>query len=84
MPGQPILKQIPIITNRIKQSNALTRQHTRSNNSLDCLKRLFLAALADAAAEGRGAAQLEGRMIDAASARMAENVVAQAAAIQDK
>ena len=44
----------------------------------------ILAALADAAAEGRGAAQLEGRMIDAASARMAENVVAQAAAIQDK
>ena len=37
----------------------------------------ILAALAEAAAEGRGAAQLEGRMIDAASARMAENVVAQ-------
>ena len=44
----------------------------------------ILAALAEAAAEGRGAAQLEGRMIDAASARMAENVVAQAAAIQNK
>ena len=44
----------------------------------------ILAALAEAAAEGRGAAQLEGRMVDAASARMAENVVAQAAAIQDK
>ncbi len=44
----------------------------------------ILAALAEAAGEGRGAAQLEGRMIDAASARMAENVVAQAAAIQNK
>ena len=44
----------------------------------------ILAALAEAAAEGRGAAQLDGRMIDAASARMAENVVAQAATIQDK
>jgi citrate lyase beta subunit len=44
----------------------------------------ILAALVEAAAEGRGAAQLEGRMIDAASARMAENVVAQAAAIQNK
>ena len=44
----------------------------------------ILTALAEAAAEGRGAAQLEGRMIDAASARMAENVVAQAAAIQNK
>ena len=44
----------------------------------------ILAALAEAAAEGRGAAQMEGRMIDAASARMAENVVAQAAAIQDR
>ena len=44
----------------------------------------IIAALAEAAAKGRGAAQLDGRMIDAASARMAENVVAQAAAIQDK
>ncbi|MBR12936.1 MAG: CoA ester lyase [Acidimicrobiaceae bacterium] len=44
--------------------------------------RRILAALEEAAAEGRGAAQLEGRMIDAASARMAENVVAQAAAIE--
>ena len=44
----------------------------------------IIAALAEAAAEGRGAAQLDGRMIDAASARMAENVVAQAVTIQDK
>ena len=28
-----------------------------------------------AAKEGKGAAQLDGRMIDAASARMAENIV---------
>ena len=35
----------------------------------------ILEALEQAAAEGRGAAQLDGRMIDAASARMAENVV---------
>ena len=44
----------------------------------------ILDALAEAAAEGHGAAQLDGRMIDAASARMAENVVAQAAAIEGK
>ena len=31
--------------------------------------------LAKAAAEGRVAAQLDGRMIDAASERMAENIV---------
>ena len=42
---------------------------------------LILAALAEAEAEGRGAAQLDGRMIDAASARMADNVVVVAAAI---
>lgn len=41
----------------------------------------ILAALAEAEADGRGAAQLDGRMIDAASARMADNVVAAAAAI---
>ncbi len=37
--------------------------------------RRILAALAEAAAAGKGAAQLDGRMIDAASARMAKNVV---------
>jgi malyl-CoA/(S)-citramalyl-CoA lyase len=43
--------------------------------------RRILVALEDAAREGRGAAQLDGRMIDAASARMAQNVVDMAAAI---
>ena len=46
--------------------------------------RRILIALEEAAAEGRGAAQLDGRMIDAASARMAENVVATDAAISAK
>jgi len=44
--------------------------------------RRILVALEQAAAQGRGAAQLDGRMIDAASARMAENVVNTDAAIQ--
>ncbi|XXK27827.1 HpcH/HpaI aldolase/citrate lyase family protein [Arenicellales bacterium nBUS_45] len=44
----------------------------------------ILAALAEAAAKGLGAAQLDGRMIDAASARMAENVVAMDEVIQTK
>ena len=35
----------------------------------------------EAARDGRGAAQLDGRMIDAASARMAQNVVDMARAI---
>jgi malyl-CoA/(S)-citramalyl-CoA lyase len=46
--------------------------------------RRILAALEEAAAEGRGAAQLDGRMIDAASAKMAENVVNTDAAIRAK
>lgn len=46
--------------------------------------RRILTALADAQAAGRGAAQLDGRMIDAASARMAENVVRQADAIESR
>ena len=48
---------------------------------VDRAKRI-LVALEDAAREGRGAAQLDGRMIDAASARMAQNVVNMAAAIE--
>ncbi len=40
--------------------------------------RRILAALADAEEQGRGAAQLDGKMIDAASARMAENVMERA------
>ena len=43
--------------------------------------RRILDALDQAAREGRGAAQLDGRMIDAASARMARNIVAMASAI---
>ncbi len=43
--------------------------------------RRILLALDEAARAGRGAAQLDGRMIDAASARMAQNIVDIAAAI---
>lgn len=43
--------------------------------------RRVLAALDEAAAAGRGAAQIDGRMIDAASARMARNVVETAEAV---
>jgi len=43
--------------------------------------RRILVALEEAARDGRGAAQLDGRMIDAASARMAQNVVDTANAI---
>ena len=46
--------------------------------------RRILDALEEAAKAGRGAAQLDGRMIDAASARMAENVVNTARAIGAK
>ena len=35
----------------------------------------IIEELLKAAKEGKGAAQLDGRMIDAASARMAENIV---------
>ena len=46
--------------------------------------RRILEALGAAAREGRGAAQLDGRMIDAASARMAENIVRMAEEIGKK
>jgi malyl-CoA/(S)-citramalyl-CoA lyase len=46
--------------------------------------RRILRALDDAAREGRGAAQIDGRMVDAASARMAQNIVQIAAAIDAK
>jgi citrate lyase beta subunit len=46
--------------------------------------RRILEALEAAARDGRGAAQLDGRMIDAASARMAQNVVDTAQAIAQR
>ena len=46
--------------------------------------RRVLQALEEAAAAGRGAAQLDGRMIDAASARMARNVVETAEAVEGR
>ena len=50
---------------------------------LEKAKRI-LTALKEAAAAGRGAAALDGRLIDAASARMANNVVKAAEAIAAK
>lgn len=44
--------------------------------------RRILAALAEAQSDGRGAARFEGRMIDAASARLAANIVARDARIR--
>ncbi len=44
----------------------------------------MLEALQEAAAQGKGAAQLDGRMIDAASARMAQNVVEMGEAIASR
>jgi citrate lyase subunit beta/citryl-CoA lyase len=52
-------------------------------SEVDKAKRI-LAALKEAAAQGKGAASLDGRMIDAASARMAGNVVNAAEAIAAK
>jgi malyl-CoA/(S)-citramalyl-CoA lyase len=46
--------------------------------------RRILVALDEAAAQGKGAASLDGRLIDAASARMAMNVVSVADAIEAK
>ena len=46
--------------------------------------RRIIVALAEAAAQGKGAASLDGRMIDAASERMAQNVVQVADAIAAK
>ena len=43
-----------------------------------------LEALEQAAKEGKGAAQLDGKMIDLASERMARNIIAQAAQISDQ
>jgi citrate lyase subunit beta/citryl-CoA lyase len=44
----------------------------------------ILEALKEAAAQGKGAAALDGRLIDAASERMANNVVKAAEAIAAK
>ncbi|MBA2492112.1 MAG: CoA ester lyase [Gammaproteobacteria bacterium] len=46
--------------------------------------RRMLEALKEAARQGKGAAQVDGKMIDAATARMAENVVRTDKAIKDK
>jgi citrate lyase subunit beta/citryl-CoA lyase len=43
-----------------------------------------LIALDEAAKKGQGAASLDGRLIDAASAKMAENIVATDKAINSK
>ncbi len=54
-----------------------------SSAEVDHAKRI-LASLEDAAASGKGAASLDGRMIDAVSARMAENLVKKNEEVQTK
>jgi malyl-CoA/(S)-citramalyl-CoA lyase len=46
--------------------------------------RRTLQALKEASEQGKGAVQVDGKMIDAASARMAENVVRKDDAIKEK
>ena len=46
--------------------------------------RRIVAAMRDAAAEGKGAVSLDGRLIDAASIRMAENLLAKLEQIEAK
>lgn len=46
--------------------------------------RRILAAMEAAAREGKGAVSLDGRLIDAASIRMAENLIAKVGQIQDR
>jgi len=53
---------------------------TPTRDEVDLARRI-LQAVDEAAAAGRGAAQLDGKMIDAASARMAQNIVTTAEAI---
>ena len=57
--------------------------YTPSEAEVDKAHRI-LAALEEAAAQGKGAASLDGRMIDEASAKMAENVVNTDTAIKAK
>lgn len=54
-----------------------------SEDEVDRAKRILIA-LKEAAEQGKGAASLDGRMIDEASAKMAENVVNMNAAIKAK
>lgn len=54
-----------------------------AESEVDRAKRILIA-LKEAAEQGKGAASLDGRMIDEASAKMAENVVSMDAAIKAK
>ena len=54
-----------------------------SSAEVDHAKRI-IAALGEAAESGKGAASLDGRMIDAVSARMAENIVKKNEEVQTK
>lgn len=56
---------------------------TPTREEIDRARRI-LRAMDEAGAIGRGAAQLDGKMIDAASARLAQNIVAAADTIQSR
>ena len=54
-----------------------------TSDEVDYAKRI-LVAIEEAAESGKGAASLDGRMIDAVSARMAENLVKKNEEVQKK
>ena len=63
------------------------RSRTRSSPPTQQLvekTRRIIAAMNDAAADGKGAVSLDGRLIDAASIRMAENLLAKLEQIEER
>ena len=76
---QQLLKEVPQLVLRangpyILQIELANNVFSPPEAEVTKAKRI-LEELEKAAKEGKGAAQLDGRMIDAASARMAENIV---------
>ena len=67
------------IVQKLQQNLKLNPQQILEQNIIQLsvfnLEKRILEELEKAAQGGKGAAQIDGRMIDAASARMAENIV---------
>ena len=71
------------IVDELTKLNNLYKDGALNQEEFNKAKKI-LEELDKAAKEGKGAAQLDGRMIDAASARMAENIVNIDKLIQNK
>ena len=79
--GGPVVVKSQVLTGGRMKAGGIQFADTPAEQEISRARRI-LEAMEEAAKEGKGAVSLDGRLIDAASIRMAENLVAKVEQMQ--